>query len=884
MPKYVYSFGNGRAEGGAHLRNLLGGKGANLAEMSRMAVPVPPGFTITTDVCIVYQQNDHRYPEELVQQVNENVERIEQIIGAKFGGDDNPLLLSVRSGARVSMPGMMDTVLNIGLNESSVQALAKRTGNERFAYDSYRRAIKMYGNVVLGVPGLVLDEVEDKLKEDLGISQDTELRTEDLRRLAAALRVRIKEATGKEFPLDARDQLWTAISAVFESWNNPRAATYREMNRIPEDWGTAVTVQAMVFGNMGEHSATGVAFSRNPSTGVKELVGEFLPSAQGEDIVAGTRTPRPIEELRRLMPGCYDELVEIARRLERHFKDMQDMEFTIQEGKLWLLQTRTGKRTAPASIKIAMDMVRERLIGGTEAFMRITPAEVEQVLHPIIDPSAEKQVIAKGLPASPGAASGRVVFDPDELVELARTEKDGLILVRSQTSADDIRGIAVASGVLTTRGGITSHAAVVARGMGRVCVVGCSDIDIDKEGEEFVVGNRIVGKGDYITLDGATGEVMLGKLRTIRPELSSEFKELMVWTDLVKELGVRANADNPNDAKLAREFGAQGIGLCRTEHMFFEADRIDHFRRAILADDREERREALERLLPLQRSDFREIFEVMEGLPVTVRLLDPPLHEFLPLPYAEEELRALARRLGLPFRRLRERVEALKEFNPMLGHRGCRLGITYPEIYEMQVRAIMEAAHELEVRGLMVLPEIMLPFVSTEKELEFLKELVSGTCEQVQRETGSTVAHKLGIMIEVPSAALRADRLAEQVDFFSFGTNDLTQMTLGLSRDDVGTFMSAYLRRGIVARDPFISLDETAVGELVRVCVERGREVHADLKIGICGEHGGDPESVGFFHRTGLDYVSCSPYRVPVARFAAAQSALGTKTQVGVAA
>lgn len=884
MSRYVYSFGNGKAEGGAHQRELLGGKGANLAEMSRLAVPVPPGFTITTDVCVIYQQNDHRYPDGLVEEVNENLERIEQIIGATLGGDDDPLLLSVRSGARVSMPGMMDTVLNIGLNESSVQALAKRTGNERFAYDSYRRAIKMYGNVVLGVPGPVLDEVEDNMKRELGITQDTELRTEDLRRLAAALRARIKEATGKEFPLDARDQLWTAISAVFESWDNPRAVAYREMNRIPEEWGTAVTVQAMVFGNMGEHSATGVAFSRNPSTGGKELVGEFLPNAQGEDIVAGTRTPRPIEELKRVMPDCYAELVDIARRLERHFKDMQDMEFTIQDGKLWLLQTRTGKRTAPASIKIAMDMVREQLIGGTEAFMRITPKEVEQVLHPIIDPSAEKQVIVKGLPASPGAASGRVVFDTDELVELSRTEKEGYILVRSQTSADDIKGIAAASGVLTTRGGITSHAAVVARGMGRCCVVGCSDIDIDEDKEEFVVGNRIVSKGDYITLEGATGEVMLGKLPTIRPELSSEFKELMVWTDLVKELGVRANADNPGDAKIAREFGAQGIGLCRTEHMFFEADRIDHFRRAILAEETEERRQALERLLPLQRDDFRDIFEAMEGLPVTIRLLDPPLHEFLPLPYAEDELRALAKRLGISFRRLRERVEAMKEFNPMLGHRGCRLGITYPEIYEMQVRAIMEAAHELEKRGLVVVPEIMLPFVSLEKELDFLKELVTNTCEQVRRDTGSAVVCKLGIMIEVPSASLRAERLADHVDFFSFGTNDLTQTTLGFSRDDVGSFLPAYVRKGILTGDPFISLDQTAVGELVRIGVERGKEGKVELKIGICGEHGGDPESVGFFHRTGLDYVSCSAYRVPVARFAAARSALGTKAQVMAAA
>ncbi len=874
--KYVYFFGSGKADGKANLTDLLGGKGANLAEMTRMGVPVPPGFTIVTDVCNIYLGNEN-YPKELEAEVDGNIAKLEQIIGAKFGADENPLLLSVRSGARVSMPGMMDTILNLGLNESSVQALARKTRNERFAYDSYRRFIEMYGNVVMGVEDAILAEVLEKKKGERGVVLDTELAMEDLKDLAARLRTKIEETSGRVFFLNPREQLWAAISAVFESWNNPRATAYREINNIPHNLGTAVNIQAMVFGNMGEDSGTGVAFSRNPATGESELIGDFLPNTQGEDIVAGIRTPQPISALKQFLPQCYEELVDVCQRLERHFRDMQDIEFTIQNGKLWILQTRVGKRTAQAAIKVAVDMVKERLIDGTEAFSRITPEELQQVLHPAIDPGAPKEVIAKGLPASPGAVSGKVMFNPDEVVELASEDGD-CILVREHTSADDIRGVSAAVGVLTARGGITSHAAVVARGMGKCCIVGCSSIGIDEDKEEFIVGNRIVNKGDFITLDGSTGEIMWGKLPTIPPKLSSEFKELMVWTDLVKGIGVMANADNPKDAKLAREFGAEGIGLCRTEHMFFQADRIDYFRKAILAENSEERKQALLKLLPFQKSDFQEMFKEMEGLPVTIRLLDPPLHEFLPLPYAEDELKTLAKRLALPFRRVKERVRTLKEFNPMLGHRGCRLGITFPEIYEMQVRAIMEAACKLTKEGFSVLPEIMLPFVENEGGLKFLKQLIVDTCEQVGREMHVEPNYLLGIMIELPRAALIADKLAEYVDFFSFGTNDLTQTALGLSRDDAGTFLISCLNKGILKSDPFVKLDEAGVGELVKIGLERGKKANPDLKVGICGEHGGDPDSIKFFHQIGVDYVSCSPYRVPIARLAASQAALKAKT------
>jgi pyruvate,orthophosphate dikinase len=879
--KYVYPFGGGEADGKANSADLLGSKGANLAEMARIGIPVPPGFAITVDVCNAYFRNNGNYPQDLEAEVEESLARLEQTIGAKFGAEEAPLILSVRSSAKVSMPGMMDTVLNLGLNDSSVQGLAKKTGNQRFAYDSYRRLIQTYGGVVMGVSPVILEEILEEKKKERGARLDTELMTEDLKNLVAKLHTEIREVAGREFPTDPKEQLWQAIAAVFKSWNSARAVAYREINRIPHDLGTAVIIQAMVFGNVGDDSGTGVVFSRDPATGEKKLVGEFLPNAQGEDIVAGVRTPQPISYLQKSLPECYAELVDVAHRLEQHFKDMQDIEFTIQNGRLWVLQTRAGKRTAQAAIKISMEMVREKLIDGRDVFLRLGPSEIEQVLHPTIDAGVEREVIATGLPASPGAASGKVMFDPEEAVELAANNVP-CILVRVQTSADDIRGLAAASGVLTTRGGITSHAAVVARGMGKPCIVGCSGINIDRDREEFVAGNRIFGKGEFITLDGSTGEVISGKLPTIAPKPSDEFKELLVWTDLVKQLGVMANADTPQDARLARDFGAEGIGLCRTEHMFFQANRIDYFRRAILAEGGEERRQALMELLPFQKADFSAIFREMDGLPVTVRLLDPPLHEFLPLPYEEEELKTLAKKMGISLRRLREKVQQLKEFNPMLGHRGCRLGITFPEIYEIQVRAIMEAAYEVIKEGFSVFPEIMLPFVSHTGGLRFLKQLVVDTCQQVESEMEMTKPdYRIGIMIELPRAALIADELAQLVDFFSFGTNDLTQTTFGLSRDDAGLFLPAYFNKGILTSDPFIKLDEVGVGELVKIGMERGRKANHRLKVGVCGEHGGDPDSIRFFHQLGLNYVSCSPYRVPIARFAASQAVLTAKADNG---
>jgi pyruvate, orthophosphate dikinase len=878
--KYVYSFGNGTAEGRADMKDLLGGKGANLAEMARMGIPVPPGFTIITDACNHYLKNGKVLPEDLQEQVEAALERLEQSSGLTFGDRENPLLVSVRSGSRVSMPGMMDTILDLGLNDESVRGLAEKTSNPRFAWDSFRRLIKMHSNVVMAVPDAVLNNIENQMKRERGVQLDRELPAEDLPSLTEMLREEVKRFTGKDFPLEPREQLWTAIEAVFNSWNNPRAIHYREMNEISQDLGTAVTIQLMVFGNMGDDCGSGVAFSRDPSTGAKVLTGEFLFNAQGEDIVAGTATPRPVAEMKELMPGAYEELEATSRKLERHFRDIQDIEFTVQNGKLWILQTRAGKRAAQASIKVATDLTRERVMGATDAFLRITPQQLEQVLHPIIDPGAQREVVAHGLPASPGAASGRVAFNPDELIEMQAKDGGAYILVRAETSADDIRGINAAVGILTTRGGITSHAAVVARGMGKCCVVGASTIDIHEDKDEFIVGNRIVTKGEWITIDGTTGEVMIGKLPTTRPELSNEFQELMLWADLVKQMGVMTNADTAADSRVARQFGAEGIGLCRTEHMFFQQDRIDHFRKAILAQEQDERLTALEELLPFQKTDFLDIFQVMEGLPVTVRLLDPPLHEFLPLPHDEEELTSLAKRLNLPYRRVRERVHALEQFNPMLGHRGCRLGITFPEIYQMQVKAIIEAAYELMRQGFTVLPEIMLPFVSAEEELAILRELVFTTAEEVRvRMNFPETSFKFGIMIELPRAALIGDRLAPYCDFFSFGTNDLTQTTYGFSRDDIGTFLAAYVEKGILKKDPFATVDKAAVGELMRICVERGRRMNADLEIGVCGEHGGDPESVKFFHQIGVDYVSCSPYRVPVARFAASQAAILTKRE-----
>jgi pyruvate,orthophosphate dikinase len=873
--EYVYFFGGGTADGSAELRDTLGGKGANLAEMSRMGIPVPPGFTITSEVCDFYFHNNKSYPKELEHQVDANLAKIERLMGTKFGDGENPLLLSVRSGARVSMPGMLKTIPNLGLNENTVRGLAKNTNNERFAYDSYRRFIQTYANIVLRVEWEVLEKILERRKQQKGFHLDTELTTEDLKEIIEEMKNKAKEVTGKECPSDPYAQLWGAISAIFESWHNPTATAYRKVNSIPHEWGTAVNVQAMVFGNMGDRSGAGVVFSRDPSTGERKVFGEFMRNAQGEDIVAGIRTPQPISDLAEFMPQCYKELSDISQRLERHFKDLQDIEFTIQDGKLWVLQTRSGERTAQASVRVAIDMVREKLISGKQALSYITPSDVEQLLHPTLDPTIEKEVIATGLPASPGVASGKIIFDPQELAQLAREGGDNFILVRSETSADDFPGMSVAAGVLTARGGITSHAAVVARGMGKSCVVGATAINIDEVREEFIVGNKVFRKGDFVTLDGTKGEVIAGQLPSTALKPSRDLEELLVWTDLAKRLKVMANADNPQDAKLARDLGAEGVGLCRTEHMFFRPDTIDHFRRIIIAEDGGVKQEALEKLLPIQRADFLQIFEQLEGLPVTVRLLDPPLHEFLPLPYAEDELKALSKRLSTPFGKLRQKVAELHESNPMLGHRGCRLGITSPEIYQMQVRAVMEAAYELTKKGLRVFPEIMLPLIGHVEELKFLRDLVVDTCERVRGEKEAEgLAYEVGIMIELPRAALIADELAKFADFFSFGTNDLTQMALGISRDDAGTFMPSYLKKGLFGGDPFISLDEQGVGELIKIAVEKGRKIKPGLKIGVCGEHGGDPKSIEFFDKVGLDYVSCSPYRVPVARLAAARVAV----------
>ena len=873
--KYIYFFGGGIADGKAELKDILGGKGANLAEMSRMGIPVPPGFTITSEVCNFYFHNNKSYPKKLKHQVDENLAKIEKLMGAKFGGEANPLLLSVRSGARISMPGMLKTILNLGLNESTIHGLAKNTNNERFACDSYRRFVQIYANVVLGVEWEALEKILEEGKQKRGFHLDTELATEDLKDIMEEMKNKVKEVRGRECPSDPYMQLWGAISAIFESWHNPAAIAYREANDIPAEWGTAVNVQAMVFGNMGDRSGAGVVFSRDPSTGERKLFGEFMRNAQGEDIVAGIRTPQPISDLAEFMPQCYRELSDISQRLERHFKDLQDIEFTIQDGKLWVLQTRSGKRTAQASVKAAIDMVREKLISGKEALCYITPEDIEQLLHPTLDPTVEKEVIATGLPASPGVASGKIIFDPEELAQLAQEDSSAFILVRNETSADDFPGISVAAGLLTARGGITSHAAVVTRGMGKTCIVGATTINIDNVREEFIAKNKVFRKGDYITLDGDKGEVIAGKLPITASKPSRDLEELLVWTDLAKRLKVMANADNPRDAKLARDLGAEGVGLCRTEHMFFQPDRIDYFRRAIIAEEGRAKEKALEKLLPIQRTDFLQIFEQMEGLPITVRLLDPPLHEFLPLPHAEDELRTLSKRLGVPFGRLREKVGELHESNPMLGHRGCRLGITSPEIYQMQVRAIMEAACELTKKGFRVFPEIMLPLIAHVEELKFLRDLVVNTCDKVKGEMEAEgLNYQIGIMIELPRAALIADELAKFADFFSFGTNDLTQATLGISRDDHGTFMPSYLKKGIFRSDPFVSLDKKGVGEVIKTAVERGRKIKPDLKIGICGEHGGDPKSIEFFDKVGLDYVSCSPYRVPVARLAAAKVAV----------
>ena len=884
MSKWVYTFGGGSAEGEAAMKNLLGGKGANLAEMSNLGLPVPPGFTITTEVCTHHSAKDGTYPADLKLEVEAALKRVGELAGGTFGDAARPLLVSVRSGARASMPGMMDTVLNLGLNAETAEGLALLTGNPRFAYDSYRRFIQMYSNVVLGVEHGLFEEILDGEKEEKGVELDTDLEAEDLRRIAGLFKDRVAKELGKPFPEDVHAQLWGAIGAVFGSWQSARAKTYRRLHNIAQDWGTAVNVQAMVFGNRGVTSATGVAFTRDPATGEHILFGEFLINAQGEDVVAGIRTPQPISKLVRerqggkkpsmeeAMPETYAELMRIGERLEKHYRDMQDVEFTVQEGKLFMLQTRSGKRTAEAALKAAVDMVGEGLIGREDAIARVDPMALDQLLHPTLDPDAAKELIATGLGASPGAATGEVAFTAEEAEKLAADRRD-VILVRTETSPEDIHGMHAARGILTARGGMTSHAAVVARGMGRPCVSGAGMLKIDAVAGTMTAGPVTIRRGDVVTIDGTTGEVFKGRVAMRQPELTGDFGTLMGWADSIRTLKVRTNADTEADAAAARRFGAEGIGLCRTEHMFFEPDRILAVRQMILADAKTERDAALAKLLPMQRGDFEKIFRAMEGLPVTIRLLDPPLHEFLP--HKEEEIALVARAAGSTPAKLRARLIALHESNPMLGHRGCRLGITYPEIYEMQARAMLEAALNVQAAGTApVTLEIMIPLVGFASEFDMLKERISGVAAAVKAERGSVPDYLIGTMIELPRAALRAGEIAASAEFFSFGTNDLTQTTLGVSRDDAGTFLTEYLAKGLIARDPFVSIDRDGVGELVRIAAERGRAVRKDLKLGICGEHGGDPDSIRFCHETGLDYVSCSPFRVPIARLAAAQAAL----------
>ncbi len=883
--KYVYFFANGQAEGNARMRNLLGGKGANLHEMTRLGIPVPPGFTISTEACVYYFKTGD-IPEGLEEEVTQNLRKLEEVTGKKFGDNTNPLLVSVRSGARVSMPGMMDTILNLGLTDESVEGLAKQTNNVRFAYDAYRRFIQMFSETAKGIKHEYFENVLERMKKEAGVEADSELSPDHLKKLVEEYKAIYKRETGEEFPQDPWKQLWEAIIAVFNSWNSERAVEYRKLHKIPDDWGTAVNVVAMVFGNMGEDSGTGVAFSRDPMTGENQFYGEFLPNAQGEDVVAGIRTPHALNNyskqeknkdlptLEETMPEIYQQLYEIAKKLERHYKDMQDIEFTIERKKLYLLQTRNGKRTARAAVKIAVDMVKEGLIDKEEALMRVEAGRLNELLHPTFDPKAPKNVIARGLGASPGAAYGKVVFDSDEAAELGEAG-EAVILVRHETSPDDIKGMAKSKGILTSRGGMTSHAAVVARGMGIPAVVGAEDIEVDYEKEEFRVGDLVVKKGEFISIDGSTGEVMLGKVDTIPPVIFEEFDQLLKWADEVRWIGVRANAETPEDARRAREFGAEGIGLARTEHMFFEGERIYAMQEMIIAESREEREKALAKLLPMQREDFKELFRAMDGYPVTIRTLDPPLHEFLPR--EDEQIKELAERLGVPEEKIRAKAEALAEANPMLGHRGCRLGITYPEITEMQARAIFEAACEVKKEGVEVYPEIMIPLVSTVKELELQKEIVDRVAREVFKEKGIEVEYLVGTMIELPRAALTADEIATVAEFFSFGTNDLTQTTFGFSRDDAGKFLPKYVEMGILKEDPFQVLDQTGVGQLLIMGIEKGRATRPELKVGICGEHGGEPSSVKFCHRIGMDYVSASPFRVPIARLAAAQAVIEEK-------
>ena len=881
--KFVYFFGNGQAEGRADMKNLLGGKGANLAEMSSIGLPVPPGFTITTEVCTEFYKNDQKYPESLIAEVAANLNKVEELMGKKFGDPLNPLLVSVRSGARASMPGMMDTVLNLGLNDTTVQGIIAQSGDERFAYDAYRRFVQMYSDVVMGMEKEVLDHLLEQKKEQKGVHLDTDLTATDWKELVAAFKAKIKQELGKPFPEDPQEQLWGAIGAVFGSWMNQRAITYRRLNNIPAEWGTAVNVQSMVFGNMGNDCATGVAFTRDPSTGENYFYGEFLVNAQGEDVVAGIRTPQPINRVKdkdgklpsmeEVMPECYGQLALIRDILERHYKDMQDIEFTIEKGILYMLQTRNGKRTAPAAIKTAVDMVREGLIDEKTAVLRVAPSQLDQLLHPSLDPKAAKNIIAKGLPASPGAVSGEVIFTADEAESEAKIGKK-VILVRIETSPEDIHGMHAAQGILTARGGMTSHAAVVARGMGKCCVAGCGDIKVDYSAGTFTAKNGVVvKKGDIITLDGSSGEVMLGAVPTVPVQLTGDFGTLMTWVDKFPTMKVRTNADTPHDSRVAREFGAEGIGLCRTEHMFFDAERIAAVREMILSEELEGRKKALAKIMPMQKGDFTGLFREMKGLPVTIRLLDPPLHEFLP--QEEKDIEDLARTMKVTVNSVKHKIELLHEFNPMLGHRGCRLGITYPEIYDMQVRAIMEAACELvKNEGFSIVPEIMIPLIATVSELQLLKQNAKKICDEVIAQYDVKLEYLIGTMIELPRAALTADEIAVEAEFFSFGTNDLTQTTFGLSRDDAGKFLPFYVENGILPEDPFVSLDQAGVGKLVKMACQLGRATRPNIKLGICGEHGGDPASVIFCHNIGLDYVSCSPFRVPIARLAAAHAAL----------
>jgi pyruvate, orthophosphate dikinase len=874
--KYVYFFGGGKADGRGDMKDLLGGKGAGLAEMTNMKIPVPAGFTITTEACNAYFKAGKKYPPEMWEQVLDNLKKVEKAMGMKLGDASNPLLVSVRSGAKFSMPGMMDTVLNLGLNKNVMEALIRKTGNERFVYDAYRRLITMFGNIVMGMDRQRFEKALEEIKEKKGVRLDTDLDAEDLKHLVEEYRIIYKRGTGEDFPDDPLEQMKKAVNAVFGSWFGERAIKYRKLNDIPDNLGTACNIQSMVFGNLGDNSGTGVGFTRDPSTGKNKFFAECLINAQGEDVVAGIRTPLRIEELKKRLPKAYKELNTIYKKLERHYRDMLDIEFTVQDGKLYMLQTRVGKRTAGAALKIAIDMVKEKLIDKKTAILRIDPLQLDQLLHPMIDPKAQIKVIAKGLPASPGAAVGKVVFTAED-AEKAAERGEKVILVRTETSPEDIGGMNAAQGILTARGGMTSHAAVVARGMGKCCVAGCGAINISEVQKYFTVNDLVVKEGDYITLNGTTGEVMAGQAPLVTPELTGEFGIFMKWVDEFRKLGVRANADTGHDSEVARKFGAEGIGLCRTEHMFFAPERISAVREMILADDTEGRKKALVKILPFQKGDFIEIFRVMKGLPVTIRLLDPPLHEFLP--HTDNELRSLALSMEVPFEKLKTRNKVLQEFNPMLGHRGCRLGVTYPEMYEMQVRAIMEAACELSKQRVQVIPEIMIPLVAHVNELKVMRELTVRVAEEVQRTYKTKVRYTVGTMIELPRAAITADEIATQADFYSFGTNDLTQTTFGLSRDDAGRFLPFYVEKGILENDPFITLDQSGTGLLMKIAVDKGRKVKKALKMGICGEHGGDPKSVEFCHKIGLNYVSCSPYRVPIARLAAAQAALKEKSK-----